>query len=174
MVFNHLTGHDVAGPFQQGVTIVRLIHGFGVAVAIIGAAGAAFAASEYEGAIKARQGLMRLNAFTIGQMAAMAKGETPYDAAAAQTLADNMVMLTKLDTGALWPAGSDNAATEGTNALPAAWAEGSDIGAKYMAWSDASVAMQAAAGKDLASLQGAMEALGGSCGGCHKAFRASQ
>lgn len=145
-----------------------------LAAAALMTATVALAESPFDGAIKARQGLMRLNAFTIGQMAAMAKGETAYDAAAAQALADNMVMLTKLDSGALWPVGSDNVATQGTNALPAAWAEGSTVGAKYMAWSDASVAMQAAAGKDLASLQGAMEALGGSCGGCHKEFRASQ
>ncbi len=136
--------------------------------------GTAMAEGPFDGAIKARQSLMRLNGFTIGQMAAMAKGEVPYDAAAAQALADNMVALTTLDTAAMWPAGSDNAANEGTNALPAAWAADSDVGAKYMAWADASKAMQAVAGKDLASMQAAMDALGGACGGCHKAYRASK
>ena len=136
-------------------------------------AGSAWAESPFDGAIKARQSLMRLNAFTIGQMAAMAKGDVPYDAVAAQGLADNMVALNTLDTAAMWPAGSDNGAVVGTNALPAIWADGSDILMKVGAWVDASKAMQAAAGKDLASMQAAMDALGGSCGGCHKAFRAA-
>lgn len=136
-------------------------------------AGAAMAEGPFDGAIKARQSLMRLNGFTIGQMAAMAKGEVPYDAAAAQALADNMVALTSLSTAAMWPAGSDNSANEGTKALPAAWASDADMGAKYMAWVDAAKAMQTAAGKDLASMQAAMDALGGACGGCHKAYRAA-
>ena len=123
--------------------------------------------------IKARQGLMQINALSIGTLASMAKGETPYDAAAAQSAADAIVGVVNLDLPMLWPAGSDNTANPATNALPAIWAEGSDIGAKVEAWSTAATAMQAAAGKDLASLQGAMDALGGSCGGCHKAFRAA-
>lgn len=135
--------------------------------------GMATAEGAFDGAIKARQSLMRLNAFTIGQMAAMAKGEVPYDAAAAQGLADNMMALTTLDTMAMWPAGSDNGANEGTKALPAIWADGSDILTKVGAWVDASKAMQVAAGTDLAAMQGAMDGLGGACGGCHKAFRAS-
>ena len=39
------------------------------------------------------------------------------------------------------------------------------------AFTAAAEAMSAAAGTDLASLQGAMEGLGGACGACHKAFR---
>ena len=57
---------------------------------------------------------------------------------------------------------------------PAIWAEGSTILDKDKAYHDAALAMQTAAGVDLASLQGAMGALGGSCGGCHKEFKASQ
>ncbi len=123
--------------------------------------------------IKARQGLMNINALNIGILAGMAKGETPYDAAQAKAAADALVAVYNLDLPMLWPAGSDNTANPATNALPAAWAEGSDIGAKMEAWEAAALAMQAAAGTDLASLQGAMEGLGGACGSCHKAFRAS-
>jgi len=123
--------------------------------------------------IKARQGLMEINALNIGVLAGMAKGKTPYDAAAAQAAADALAGVYKLDLPMLWPAGSDNTANPATNALPAIWADGSDIGAKVDAWGKATEAMQAAAGKDLASLQGAMDGLGGACGACHKAFRAA-
>jgi len=124
--------------------------------------------------IKARQGLMEINALNIGVLAGMAKGEQPYDAATAQAAADALVGVYKLDLPMLWPKGSDNTANPATNALPAIWADGSDIGEKAEAWEKATLAMQAAAGKDLDSLKGAMEGLGGACGSCHKAFRAAQ
>ncbi len=122
--------------------------------------------------IKARQGIMNYRAINIGTLAGMAKGDVPYDAAAAKVAADALVASANLDISMLWPVGSDNAANPATGALPAIWAEGSDIGAKAGAFSEATAAMAAAAGTDLASLQGAMDALGGACGGCHKAFKA--
>lgn len=123
--------------------------------------------------IKARQGLMELNALNIGVLAGMAKGETPYDAEKAKAAADALVGVYNLDLPMLWPQGSDNSANPATHALPAIWAEGSDIGTKVENWGKAATAMQAAAGKDLDSLKGAMNDLGGACGACHKAFRAS-
>lgn len=137
-------------------------------------AGAAMAESPFDGAIGARKAVMQLRGFNIGQLGAMAKGDMAYDAAAAQAAADNLVAMANINMMAMWPVGSDNGAVTGTNALPAAWADGNDIMAKATALSEAAVAMQAAAGVDLASLQGAMGALGGACGGCHKEFRASQ
>lgn len=124
--------------------------------------------------IKARQGLMEINALNIGVLAGMAKGETPYDAAKAQAAADALVAVYKLDLPMFWPQGSDNTANPATNALPAIWAEGSDIGDKLENWEKGAMAMQVAAGKDLDSLKGAMDGLGGACGACHKAFRASK
>lgn len=147
----------------------------GLTAMTIALAGAAFGEdAPFTKEIKARQGLMEINALNIGVLAGMAKGDTPYDATAAQAAADAMVGVYKLDLPMLWPAGSDNAANPATNALPAIWADGSDIGAKVEGWEKATTAMQAAAGKDLASLQGAMDGLGGACGACHKAFRASK
>ena len=144
------------------------------AAALIGLTGAVAAEdAPFTKEIKARQGLMSINALSIGILAGMAKGDVPYDATQAQAAADAIVGVYKLDLPMLWPAGSDNAANPATNALPAIWADGSDILMKVGAWVDASKAMQAAAGKDLASMQAAMDALGGSCGGCHKAFRAA-
>lgn len=145
------------------------------AAALIGLTGAVAAEdAPFTKEIKARQGLMSINALSIGILAGMAKGDVPYDATQAQTAADAIVGVYKLDLPMLWPAGSDNAANPATNALPAIWAADSTIMEKIEGWETASLAMQAAAGKDLASLQGAMDGLGGSCGACHKAFRASK
>lgn len=124
--------------------------------------------------IKARQGIMAYRAINLGVLGKMAKGEMEYDAAAAQKAADNIAATTTLDASMLWPEGSDNSANPASTATAAIWAAGSDIGDKAKAMADAAAAMQAAAGVDLASLQGAMDAMGGACGGCHKAFRVPQ
>ena len=145
------------------------------AAALIGLTGAVSAEdAPFAKEIKARQGLMEINALSIGILAGMAKGEVPYDAAKAQEAADAIVGVYKLDLPMLWPTGSDNTANPATNALPAIWASDSTIMEKIEGWEKASLAMQAAAGKDLASLQGAMDGLGGAGGACHKAFRASK
>ncbi|MFN0116138.1 MAG: c-type cytochrome [Paracoccaceae bacterium] len=121
--------------------------------------------------IKARQGMMAYRALNIGVLAGMAKGEVPYDAAAAQKAADNMAAMNGVDASMLWPPGSGNSANPASTATDAMWADGSDIMAKHMAFVDAVTAMQAAAGKDLDSLKAAIGPLGGACGDCHKAFR---
>ncbi|MCX7890384.1 MAG: cytochrome c [Rhodobacteraceae bacterium] len=124
--------------------------------------------------IAARQGMMAYRALNIGVLAAMAKGEAPYDAAAAQKAADNLAAQDALDQSMLWPPGSDNSANPESTALAAMWAEGSGIMDKASAYADAVAAMQAAAGKDLDSLRAALGPLGGACGDCHKAFRVAQ
>ena len=109
--------------------------------------------------------------FSIG---GMAKGAVEYNADAASKAAANLAALSKMGDMRMWPPGSDNASLgdETTAALPAIWAEGSDIGAKAMGLVEAAAAMDSAAGGGLESLQGAMNALGGACGACHKAYRA--
>lgn len=123
-------------------------------------------------AVKARNSIMALYGFNIGQLGAMAKGDVEYDAAAATAAANNMVMLSQLDQSAMWPQGTDSESYDGSRALPAIWENFGDVAAKGKALNDAALVMQAAAGQDLDSLQGAMGALGGACSACHKAYRA--
>lgn len=153
---------------------MKLFGTMALAAGALMAAGVALAESPFDGAVGARKAVMGLRAFSMGTLAGMAKGDVPYDAAAAQAAADNMLAMANINMMAMWPAGSDNGAITGTNALPAIWAEGSTIGEKGEAHTDAAKAMQAAAGVDLAALRGAMDGLGASCGGCHKEFKASQ
>ena len=141
-------------------------------------AGSALFAASHEGPfrneITARQSQMRLYAFNISQLGAMAKGMLPYDAAAASAAAGNIAALARLNPGAMWPMGSDNFSVDGTRAMPELWDNMGDVQAKGMALVSAADAMAAVAGNSLDELRGAMGALGGACSGCHKAYRQPQ
>ncbi|MCY1125319.1 cytochrome c [Frigidibacter sp. RF13] len=149
----------------------KIVAGTAIALLSMATIGLAEEEGPFANEIEARQGLMVYRAINIGTLAAMAKGEAEYDAAKAATAANALLASANLDVSMLWPPGSDNAANPDSTASAAIWADGSDIGAKAGAFKAAAEAMAAAAGTDLASLQGAMGDLGGSCGGCHKAFR---
>lgn len=124
-------------------------------------------------AVKARQSHMQLYAYNLGILGGMAKGTVDYDAAAAQTAADNLAGLATMNTMSFWQPGTAMGEVEGSNALPALWSADSTAGKIAMDFAAAAQALQAAAGTDLASLQGAMGGVGAGCGGCHKAYRHS-
>ncbi len=151
-----------------------------IGAALLAAATAALALpltaqeSEFKAQITARQSQMRLYAFNISQLGAMAKGMVPYDAAAATAAANNIATLTRLNAAAMWPAGSDNFSTEGTRALPELWDNMADVQQKGMALAKAADAMAAVAGNGLDEMRAAMGPLGGACGACHKAYRQPQ
>lgn len=153
-----------------------VIAALAVGIASLGAlAGAEGHISEkqLEAAAKARQSHMQLYSFNLATLGGMAKDEIAYDVAAAQTAADNLAALASLSQAGYWLPGSDNESIEKTRALPAIWAEGSDIGMKGQAFVEAVMAMQVAAGADVDALKAAMGPLGGACGACHKSYRQS-
>lgn len=125
-------------------------------------------------AVKARQSHMQLYSFHLSTLGGMAKGEIPYDADAATAAADSIVALTGLAQSGYWLPGSDSESMENTRALPAIWADGSDVGEKSKALDDAALAMQTAAGTDVDALKAAMGGIGEACGGCHKKYRQEQ
>lgn len=144
----------------------------GLTVAALAGTGAATAQdAPFSKEIKARQGIMEYRALQLGVLGGMAKGEIDYNAEAAQKAADNLVAGATIDESMLWPEGSDNSANPASTALPAIWAEGSNVGDRHKALVDAAVVMQAAAGTGLDGLKAAMGPVGEACGGCHKAFR---
>lgn len=144
-----------------------------IAAAVVVAAGLSPAiAGEFDKPIKVRKGLMQLYAWNIGTLGAMAKGEMEYDAAKAQRAADNLLTLTGLGDGAMWPKGSDSTANKGaTRAKAEMWADGSDVGEKAKAMRAEAEKMAAVAGTGLDAVQARMKELGGACGACHKPFR---
>ncbi len=148
-----------------------------MALAVFTGSGVASAQEDHSGAVKARQAYMQLNGFYMGQLAAVAKGQVPYDAAQATGIANSLLALASMDVGAMWPPGSgnDNPALAGkTRALPEIWTTFPAVVEKADALSKALEAMVVAAGTDLASLQGAFGAVGAGCGGCHRSFRAEK
>jgi cytochrome c556 len=123
-------------------------------------------------AIKARQGLMQLRNFNAGPLFGMAKGKISYDAELASTLANNLLLQTKLNMGSAWPEGSDNVAYKGkTGALPEAWSTYPKVAEKGKAYVKAVEELAGAAGNGVDALKSKIGALGKSCKGCHDDFR---
>ena len=121
--------------------------------------------------IAARQAQMTLMAYNLGVIGGMAQGRMAYDAGMAASAASSIHHLSLIDHSRMWPEGTDTMAAEDTRALPAIWDDAAGFAARYTALQTAAEAMMAAAGTDLAALQGAMGGLGGACGGCHQTYR---
>jgi cytochrome c556 len=122
-----------------------------------------------QNAIGARKAHMQLYAHNLGVVGGMAQGAIPFDAAVATRAAQNLERLANIDETSYWIEGS--LGIEGTKALPAILETPDDFLAKQDGMKAAAAALVAAAGTDLAALQGAMGALGGACGACHQAYR---
>ena len=128
-----------------------------------------------EKAVKARRGYFQIVSLNAGPLFGMAKGKVAYDAKQAQMLANNLKALTTMQNGNMWPKGSDNVAMKGkTRALPAIWEAGSKIGEASGAFKSAVAELAKVAGNGVDALKPAVGALGKSCGGCHKPFRADK
>jgi cytochrome c556 len=139
---------------------------------VVGAAllilGVSVALAQSTGIIKERQDLMKANAEATKAPVAMVKGEAPFDLAKVQaSLKTFQETSTKLK--GMWPESSKTG--ENTRALPAVWTNAKDYLARFDGFaSDAKAA--AAAIKDEASFKTEWPKVIGSCGGCHKDFRA--
>ncbi len=129
-------------------------------------------AGPLDAAMGARQAQMKLYSFNLGILGGMAQGKAEYDAAAASAAASNLAALSTMDQSAMWPQGSDSASLEGSRALPAMWENFPDVIEKGTALATAAAAMNENAGNGLEALQASMGALGGTCGACHKVYRA--
>jgi cytochrome c556 len=143
--------------------------------ALMAGATAAISGEAEERAVKARQALMQVYAFNLGQLGAMVKGEMEYNADLAKASADNLVKATTMNGMAMWPKGSsmdDEGMAGKTWAKADIWADGSDVGEKAKALREAAAQMAEVAGNGLDAVKGAMGGVGGGCKGCHEKFRA--
>jgi len=128
-----------------------------------------------EKAVNARQGYMKMNAFNMGILAGMAKGEAPYDAAMAGVAAKNLQLASMMKNKAMWPPGTSNDNQQlKTDALPAIWAEGSEIGAKAKAFGEAATELAAVVDQGVEQMKPKFAALGKACKGCHEDYRAKK
>jgi cytochrome c556 len=138
-------------------------------VAIAGAlvSGQVAAQSTPDAAIKYRQAAFTLMGNHMGRLGAMAKGNAPFDAKAAQASANVVAMVSHLPWDA-FPKGSEgaNSKVKGdpwTNAD-----EFKKLGEKMMA----ETAKLPAAAASLDTLKTQVGAVGASCKGCHDKFKA--
>ena len=155
---------------------MRKITKFSLAIVGLSLMIPAFAAKDPNlNAIKARQGVMQLRSFNAGPLFGMAKGKIEYDAELASTLANNLLLMTKMKNDRQWPKGTDIDAYFGeTAALPEIWSTYPEIAEKGKAYIKAVNELSAVAGNGLGALKSKIGGLGKGCKGCHDDFREKQ
>ena len=123
-----------------------------------------------EDVIKARQELMKSNGQALGTAGKMAKGEIPFDAAAATAAFDTVnENAMKFDAEALFPTGSETGGE--TAASPKIWEDMAGFKAKADEWKAAAAKAAEADIADVAALQATLGGLGQACGACHETYR---
>lgn len=122
-------------------------------------------------AVSARQGHMQVMALNIGILGNMARGNTDYDAEAAQAAADNLMHMGTINHQFYWVEGTDSDTIEGTRALPAIWADQAAFEEAIARFTTASASLAEVAGGGLEALQAGIGPVGGACGGCHENFQ---
>jgi cytochrome c556 len=131
-------------------------------------AASAFAQAKPEDAIKYRQGVYRVIGWNFGPMAAMAKGERPYDAAAFARHAEIVAYMSKLPLEGFVP-GSENGDTK---AKPEIWLDMEDFKAKLEKMqAEASKLAQVAQGGDFNAAKAQLGETGKACKACHDKYR---
>jgi cytochrome c556 len=121
--------------------------------------------------IKERKDIMKGNGDQAKIGAGMAKGEQPFDLAAAQK-----IFATYVDAAAKMPSlFPDNSKTgEDTAALPKVWEDMADFKARFVKFGDDAKAAQGSV-KDLDTFKAAFGDIGkNDCGGCHQLYRAKK
>ncbi len=142
------------------------------AVLLFAVCGSVFANSAFaqkpEDAIKYRKGVYSVIGWNFGPMAAMAKGERPYDAAAFARHAEIVAFMSKLPLEGFVP-GSD---TGETKAKPEIWLDMDDFKAKLekMQQEVAKLA-EVAKGGDLNASKAQLGEAGKACKACHDKYR---
>jgi cytochrome c556 len=125
--------------------------------------------TKVEDAIKYRQSALHLMGAHMGRVAAVVKGEQPYDKAAVEADTAVIEMMSKLPWHAFVP-GSD---TGNTKARPEIWREQDKFrGLAEKMQAEVQKLSAAARAGDLAQVRSAMGAVGQSCKACHDNYRA--
>ena len=135
--------------------------------ALILAAGIA-AASASDDPIASRQAMMKNTGASIGAIAKMAKGETEFDATAAN-LAIRAMNNAAIGLPHLFPEGSETGMD--TEAAPKIWEDMAGFVEKAKAMEDATAKAIATPETSLDELKAQLGEIGGTCKGCHDDYR---
>ena len=137
---------------------------FVIAAALV----AAGVATAFAGPIEDRQALMKTMAKNTKELAAVAKGETPFDAAKVKALLQVYIDdSAKLPT--LFPDDSKTGGTDPTTAAPKIWED--QAGFKTAATKLGTDATAALAAADQASFAKAFGTVASNCNACHGTYR---
>lgn len=141
-----------------------------IAAATISAAPLAYSHLVKEEAMQSfRQSYFTLIAMNFGPMAAMIKGEMPWDEAKMLGWAEDFAAIASVDVARAFGPGTDKGTTR---AKPEIWENTDDFLEKYQALQDASVDLLAAAKTgDKATIGGAIKNTGGACKACHDEYK---
>jgi cytochrome c556 len=140
-----------------------------VAALVLLALGAGVVEAQNTAAIKQRQDIMKAQAGALKDPAAMLKGDAPFDLAKVQASLKTLQEL----AAKVKPLWTEDSKTGGnTRALPAVWKDLNGYLGRFDAMASSAKAA-ATAIKDEASFKTAFPKVLGSCGGCHKEYRAA-
>lgn len=145
---------------------IAIVLSAAAAVAILHAPHAAAQFAKVEDAIKYRKASFTVVGNHMGRLSAMAKGERPFDAAAAQNSAKIIDAVARLP----WEAFVPNSATGDTRLKPEALANAADFKAAADKMQAETAKLAAAAGS-VETLRTQLGAVGASCKACHDKFR---
>ena len=119
-------------------------------------------------AFQFRQGLMDTIAYKVAQARAMAQGEIPVDEAAFAKHASDVATLAGMIVEGFIP----NSAVAGSAALPEIWTNMADFQQKAADLQNAAQALAATAAQNgFEAAKGMVQAVGQTCGGCHRPYR---
>jgi cytochrome c556 len=128
----------------------------------------AFAQAKPEDAIKYRRGVYAVMGWNFGPMAAMAKGDRPYDAAAFARHADIVAYMSKLPLEGF----VEGSETGETKAKPEIWLDMDDFKAKLEKMqAEAAKLAEVAKKGDLAASKAQLGETGKACKACHDKYR---
>ncbi|WP_439102620.1 c-type cytochrome [Congregibacter sp.] len=143
----------------------------GLAVITLSAAPLALSHLVKEEAMQSyRQSYFTLIAMNFGPMAAMVKGDMPWDDDKMLALAEDFAAVASVDVARAFGPGSDKGTTR---AKPEIWENTDDFLEKYAALQSASEDLLAAAKTgDRGAIGGAIKDTGGACKACHDEYKA--
>ena len=122
-------------------------------------------------AFEFRTGLMDAVSWKVGRLRAMAMGEVPVDNAVALKDARDVATIAGMLPEGFIP----NSAVAGSAALPEIWMNFSDFQQKAMDLQNAATALaDATQAQGFDAAKGMVQAVGQSCGGCHRPYRRRQ
>ena len=128
----------------------------------------AFAQAKPEDAIKYRRGVYAVIGWNFGPMAAMAKGDRPYDAADFARRAEIVAYMSKLPLEGF----VEGSETGDTKAKPEIWLEMDDFKAKLEKMqAEAAKLAEVAKKGDLAAAKAQLGETGKACKACHDKYR---